>query len=58
MFVAGEGKQIFGQAVFGFVVGEVFAEFVDEVSVGAVGLGDGLAAEILVLAFVPIAAGE
>ena len=58
LFVAGEGEQILGQAVFGFVVGEVFAEFVDQVSVGAVGFGDGFAAEVLVLAFVPVAAGE
>ena len=58
LFVTGEGKQIFCQAVLRFIVGQVFTEFVDKVRVGAFGFGDRLAAEGFILALVPIAAGE
>ena len=47
-----------GQAVFGLLVGNVFAKVVNQFAVGAVGFGHGLAAEGLVLSLVPVPAGE
>ena len=47
-----------GQAVFGLLIGNVFAKVVNQFAVGAVGFGHGLAAEGLVFAFVPVPAGE
>ena len=58
LLVGGQRKQVVGQAVFGLLIGEVFAKVVNQFSVSAVGFGHGLAAEGLVLALVPVAAGE
>ncbi len=58
LFLGGKGEEITRQAVLGVVCGEIFAEFVNQVSVDTVSFGYGLAAEVNILALVPVAAGE
>ena len=47
-----------GQAVFGLLISNIFAEVVNQLAVGAVGFGRRLAAEGFVFAFMPVPAGE